>query len=231
MDTATEDTSKNIETITNNLHIVKEQTKELEDMIHRLEDQLKHARGTGDVQEQARAAVAVAEVKPVIKTPPIHRPRKADSKSEVAKALRGNSFNTAQTAKATGLSLGKVSEAIRALRQERRVANVGSEDFPKWTLRIGDDTSTSELNAEIKRLIMDRPMTTQELIETTGARLARVSGALIALQRTENQLLNLGSQRRAKWFLVSDKIVLAKLPPKTGGSGSGGAVPSGPVRP
>jgi DNA-binding transcriptional regulator GbsR (MarR family) len=216
MATATASIEPNINLISTNLHIVKEQAKELEDMIHQLEDQLKHARGTGDVAEQARAAVAAAEARPTpVKPVPQPRPqRRLDPKSEVAKVLRGNSFNTAQIAKATGLSIGKSAEALRALKAERKVANVGSEDFPRWTYRIGDETSAQELNAEVKRLIEDRPMTTQELIETTGARLARVSGALIALQRTEKQLLNLGTQRRAKWFLVSDRVTLARLPPK-----------------
>lgn len=208
-------TGPSIDVITANLHIVKEQTKELEDMIGNLEQQLKLARGTGDLAAQASAAVAVEEAKP---TPvrQVQTRRRHEPKSEVLRALRGNTFNIAQIAKATGITTGKIADAVKALKADRKVANVGSEDFPLWTARVGDSTSAAELNAEVKRLIQDRPMTTQELIETTGARLARVSGALIALQRTENQLLNLGTPRRAKWFLVSDRVVLAKLPPKGG---------------
>lgn len=216
--TQTESPDKDIKTITANLHILREQTKELEDMIHKLEDQFRHARGTGDVYEQAKAATTLAEVKPVFKREP--RQRHQDPKNEVVNALRGVSLSINQVSKATGISVSRVADVIRALRVEHKIANVGSEDFPKWTYRIGDSAPPHELNSEVKRLIQERPMSTQELIEITGARLTRVSGALVALQRSENQLLNLGSQRRARWFLVGDNVVLAKLPPKGGHSNS-----------
>jgi len=123
-------------------------------------------------------------------------------------------MNTPHISKATGLSINKVTEALRSLRAEEKVVNVGSEDFPQWTVRVGDRASTQELNAEVKRLITERPMTTQELMYFTGARLSRVSGALIALQRTEERLLNRGTARRAKWFLVDTKATVSKLAPK-----------------
>lgn len=126
-------------------------------------------------------------------------------------------MNIPQVAKATGLSIGKTTEAIRVLRQDRRIANVGSEDFPQWTLRIGDDTSTKELHAEVSRLIHERPMTMQELVDFTGARMSRISGVLVQIQRSEGQrVLNLGSARRARWLLLSENTKVANLTPKSG---------------
>lgn len=185
-----------------NLHIVREQTKELEHALENLEGKLQYARGTGDITEQANAAVKLVS-KPV--------KRERQPKEAVLHVIEGASRNVAHIARETGLNTTKVSEIVKALKQERKIANVGSEDFPQWTARIGDVSSASDLNAEIKRLVSERPMTTQELIETTGARLSRVSGALVALQRGPNQVLNLGSSRRARWFLVSDKVTIAKL--------------------
>lgn len=127
-------------------------------------------------------------------------------------------MSVTQIARITGISVGKVADELKNLRKQERVANMGSVDSPLWTLRMGDHTSTRELTAEVKRLIMEKPMSTHELIEVTGARLSRVSGALVHLQRTEQQLLNLGTARRAKWFLVRPDVVLAKLQPK-GGNG------------
>lgn len=195
-----ETTTINPDEIEANLSIVREQTKELDAAIKELEDRLRLVRGTRDVTEEAKAAR------------PVGRPRKPTT--QVVHALHGASMNVAQVAKATGLSVGKAAEAVKAMRTEKKVANMGSEDFPLWTMRIGDNTSAPELNVEVKRLITERPMTMQELLDITGARLSRISGALIALQRTENQLLNLGTQRRAKWFLVRDGATVSRVAAK-----------------
>jgi len=196
-------TEKSVELIQANLHIVQEQAKELEAQALELIEKLQIARGTGDHTEQAKTA---------------RQPRQARAprqpKEQVEAALKGVSMNIMHIAKATGLSVNKVTEAIRTLRSDQRVVNVGSEDFPQWTARIGDHASTKDLNAEIRRLIAERPMTTQELMHFTGARLSRVSGALIALQRSDMQLLNRGTARRAKWFTVDPKAVVSRLPAK-----------------
>lgn len=213
--------TNNIDTIIANLHIVREQAKELEHEVDQLEGRLRVARGTGDVTKEAAqatattvAAAAIPAMIAVTQRIPVaqlHIPR---PQTQVERAIRGQSLNVAQISKATGLAAGKVSDRIKQLRQDRRVANTGSEDFPRWTLRIGDSTSTQQLTAEVKRLVIERPMTTQELVEITGARMSRVSGSLIHLQRTEDRLLNLGTARRAKWFLVSAGVTMAKLAPK-----------------
>ena len=194
------DTQKNpvidLAAIQANLHIVQEQAKELEAQAEELLGKLRKARGTGDVTEQAKAA---------------RKPRQP--KEQVEATLRGVSMNIAHISKATALSVNKVMEAVRSLRSEEKVVNVGSEDFPQWTVRIGDQASTQALNAEVKRLITERPMTTQELMHFTGARLSRTSGALIQLQRSV-RVLNRGTARRAKWFLVDDRATDARLATK-----------------
>lgn len=196
----------NFDQIAANLHIVQEQVKELEHA-------LSLARGTGDHTEKAEQAAK--EQAPLKEKRPVGRPPKVkDPRSLIEKVLHGQSLNVAGIAKATGMQTAKITEAVKTLKHDKKIANVGSEDFPKWTYRIGDHTETQVLINEIKRLISERPMSTQELLDVTGARLTRVSGALVHLQRTETQLLNLGTQRRARWFLVGEGVTLAKLPPK-----------------
>lgn len=219
-----EPTIKDIETTIANLHIVREQAKELELHTKELEQRLNLARGTGDVTEKARVAAQLDAAQPVVAVPrtrtaPMPAPRRpATNKERVEAALRGQSLNTAQVAKVTGLSIGKSSEGIRQLRADKRITNVGSEDFPKWTLRIGDDTPTSTLRAEVARLIGDQPMTMQELVEATGARTSRVSGVLVDLQRKETgRILNLGSERRARWLMLGEGVKLGNLAPKRSG--------------
>lgn len=203
-ETTTENQEKKVDTvdfeqIEQNLHIVQEQVKELEQALTR-------ARGTGDHTEKAKA---LTEKRPVGRPPKVK-----DPKALIERVLRGQSLNVAGIAKATGMQTTKIVEVVKALKHDKKIANVGSEDFPKWTYRIGDHTETQALINEVKRLISERPMSTQELLDVTGARLTRVSGALVHLQRTETQLLNLGTQRRARWFLVGEGVTLAKLPPK-----------------
>ncbi len=227
------ETDKTIETIMTNLQIVRELEKEIHHDVEELEQRLNIARGTGDVSEQAAAAVAGSTPAPeaVTASEAVHpapaapvapkpakvapAPRPATPRQQVERALRGHSLNVAQIVKSTGLPIGKVAEAIRALRAEKAIANVGTEDFPCWTARIGDKTDTPKLIAEVERLIMERPMTMQELTDVTGARMPRVSGAVVALQRDESrQLLNLGHGRKARWFLVAPGVRFARLAPK-----------------
>lgn len=191
-----------------NLRIVQEQAKELEEHTADLLARLKLSRGTGDVTEEAKVAQQVKTARMPRQARPPRQP-----KEQVEAVLRGTSMNIPHISKATGLSINKVTEAVRSLRADQKIVNVGSEDFPQWTVRVGDNASTKDLNAEVHRLINERPMTTQELMHFTGARLSRVSGALIQLQRTE-RVLNRGTARRAKWFMVDERAVDARLPPK-----------------
>ncbi len=217
---------KDIDTIIANIHIVREQAKELEAQAEDLEKRLNLARGTGDVTAKAAIAAQMDAANPAPPPPAMPRTRTAQgtfastrrpasNRQRVEQALKGQSLNTAQVAKAAGLSVGKVSQVLRELRADHRVANVGSEDFPKWTLRIGDGTPTRELAVEVRRLISDQPMSMQELVDATGAKMSRISGVIVEVQRTVGErILNLGTARRARWLLLGEGVRIGALASK-----------------
>lgn len=66
---------------------------------------------------------------------------------------------------------------------------------------IGDGTNTAALSAEIERLLGERPMTRQELLEATGARGNRIAGVVWRLQ-AEGKVVNKGNRRVAVWALA-----------------------------
>lgn len=226
-DTIVED--KEVSMLMANIHIVREQAKELEQAAAELESRLRIARGTNDLTEQAQRAsgmhatvepqelevVKGEKPRPILRKPEPKR-EAASPKLQAEALLRDNSLTTSQLAKRLGLPVGRVAELVREFKKEKRLANVGSADFPMWTLRIGNQVTTPELTRNVRRLITERPMTTQELVDVTGAQMSRVSGVMVHFQRTEKQLYNLGTQRRARWFLLGDGVTLSRLPPKGG---------------
>lgn len=202
---------KAIETIIANIHIVRDQARELELQVEQLENRLNLARGTGDVTAKAQQALQMVADE---EREPKKRATPEAVKERVESILREHSLNAAHIAKEAAHSLNKITEVLKELRKEKKIANVGTADFPVWTLRIGDHTSTKELIKMVRRLITERPLSTPELAVVTGARMSRVSGALVHLQRTEDNLLNLGTPRRARWLLVGDNVVRAKISSK-----------------
>lgn len=153
------------------------------------------ARGTKDLTRQAERAV------------------QETTEAGVERCLRRESLTTLQIGKALGLPLDKVDQVIKQLHQEHRVWNVGSAEYPVWTWRIGDETPLPELVALVRRLISERPMSTKELSAATGARYTRTDGAIITLRRSEvpDKILNLGTARSARWFLVPESARSASL--------------------
>lgn len=187
-----------IEQMAATLAVAREQARELEKVVESMEQRLQVARGTGDVSEAAQRARE--QEKPEKPEKPV------DLRGRVENALRRESLSPAQLSRATGESLEPINEMLKMLRQKDHIYNVGSQEYPMWTYRIGDETSTPELTKVVKRLISERPMTTRELVDATGARLSRISGAVVSLLRDkEHQVLNMGHKRVARWFLVSDK--------------------------
>lgn len=102
-----------------------------------------------------------------------------------------------------GAPVGRVSPILARLRREGRVYNIGTRLDPRWQTVIGDEAPTAELRAIVVRMVRQRPWTFHELTEATGARRGRLSGVLVALQREGEPLVNLGTERRARWFLAS----------------------------
>lgn len=158
------------------------------------------ARLATDLDKLQERLAAAREAGPA----PLTRYVAQDARSAIEAALTRESLDTAQLARVIGEPVGKVGGLIKALRDAGKVHNVGSVEYPMWTWRIGDDTEAAELTAVVRRLISERPMTTRELITATGARASRVSGAVVSIQRGAAKVLDLGSPRLARWFLVTD---------------------------
>lgn len=167
-----------------------EARKERED----LERALKLARGTGDVREQAAAAVAMVKG---------NGKGKVTLQTQIEQALRGEHAPMSMTAlaKEIGVGVGKVAACMRELKRKGCVYNLGTEDHPCWIWVVGDKTATRELNDHVARLITYTPMTFAQLLAATGARRGRVSGALVEVQKTRSDWKNLGDDRTYRWFL------------------------------
>ena len=190
---------------------VEKQSQELDSAIQdlkQLREQLQLARGTQDVTSEA------AEIK---RGP--GRPRKypslpdADLRTNIKLALTRESLSLQQIAKMMHESVGRVQGFMKSLRAEGLIWNVGSAEHPQWTWKCGD-VDTPALTETIRRLLTERPMSTKELTEATGARFTRVEGCVITLRRGAENVVNLGGPRSAKWFIISDRARNAKLQPQ-----------------
>lgn len=123
--------------------------------------------------------------------------------AQLEHALRTKPAGLPELARTLDLPVGRVSAMVARLRKADRITNLGTEERPSWTWRVGDETSTEELYASIETMIRFRPMTHGELVEATGARGNRVSGGLVDLQRKGLPVTNLGTERRARWFCAA----------------------------
>lgn len=112
--------------------------------------------------------------------------------------------------------VGKVAEALTNMKKQGKVHNVGSEERQVWTWRPGDMVPASELEVYVRRLIGWTPLTLVELIAATGARNSRVSGAIVAIQRSGDQVVDvMGTGARSRWFLMTPSNTRdARLDPK-----------------
>lgn len=100
-------------------------------------------------------------------------------------------------------------QLIRRARRKRRVAR-GTITYP-WgaggrpAVWPGDGASTDVLYGEVYRLLREAPRSFAELMQLTGGRRGRVSGALVQLQREGKPLERLGTpedptgRHRALW--------------------------------
>lgn len=97
----------------------------------------------------------------------------------------------------------KVHERLEVLARQGLAYNVGTNHAPAWVRPVGDKTATPDLTAQVEALISMRPMSLAELTAATQARANRISGILWRLNRREDKqaAVNVGTQRRAKWFI------------------------------
>lgn len=173
--------------------------------------------------ENIRATLAVAgeriseleaELKLARGTKDITRPRPPTLAEAAEAALRERVLSLPELAKAIDSPSGRVSTVLQGFRQAKKIYNLGTEESPRWTWRVGDAAPPEVLNALVRRLINDQPLTTAELVAATGARPARVSGALVAIQRSGAPVMNLATTSRARWF-APEAALDARLPPKS----------------
>ncbi len=139
--------------------------------------------------------------------------RRPDLAARIEHALRGQICTTEELARSVGEPAAKVQERLKALR--KNLADVGTADQARWVWRVGDETPAKELRDLVQRLIEDQPLTTAQLTKITGARMSRVNGVLVEIQRTPDvAIYNLGSDYRARWWVMPKGAKPANLPPK-----------------
>lgn len=145
-----------------------------------------------------------------------------DLVAKIERALRSNIYTTEELAKAIGEPTDKVRTKIKDIR--KNLADVGTPDRAKWLWRLGDDCSAKDLKDTVQRLITGVKRTTAELTTITGARMSRVNGVLVELQRATKRvngevvpahaIYNAGTDYRAEWLIMPERARPANLPPK-----------------
>jgi hypothetical protein len=181
---------------------------------------LDHAKILADAKAlvQALEAQLAWGTRDNLKTPPAEEP-KADIAAKINAELHAHVRTTEELAKAIGESVEKTKGWIKANRA--RVADIGTPAQAKWVWRMGDQTSTKDLQAMVQRIITETPMTTAELVAVTGARMGRVNGVLVEIQRAVDAegkplvpIFNTGTKFRARWYILPAHAERANLPPK-----------------
>ena len=106
-----------------------------------------------------------------------------------------------------------VAAALELLVEEIRaeiLANVDAPPLPRrhrTRVRVGDDGGTDALGAAVLSLIRRRPCPLREIVDATGARRSRISGAITRLRRT-HAIENRGNGRIARWYLPKESAHL-----------------------
>lgn len=103
---------------------------------------------------------------------------------------------------------GTLTPIIEQLYGQALLANVGTDQHPRWITRVGDHAPPERLEATIRCLCSEGPKTLQELIDLTGARQPRVNGARLQLERNGEKIVNLGSGKIARWYVLHPRLRL-----------------------
>lgn len=201
------------------------QTKtELEALLTSFQEQAKHLNAMIATMEQKVQAVTTKRgpgrprkvplegLPPLPAPPPPPKPMSVAEKVELA--LTRESLDTQRLAKAIAEPLEKTTLALKDLRAQDLVYNVGFDDIPIWTWKVGNNCDAATLIKVVRRLISERPMFLRDLMRATGVSVSRVSGALIEIQRMD-RVVDLGGGGHAKqYFLIGERVRDASLPPK-----------------
>lgn len=163
------------------------------------------ARGSSDVT--ADAAEVARETEHITgrrsRRDTIPMPEPVVPEAALEQALRTKPAGLADLSKALGLPVGRVSIMLAKLRRAQQVVNLGTAEAPRWAWIVGDEATTEQLYQAIEAMIAERPMTFAELLAATGSTRIRVSSILVNLQRKGRPIVNLGTERRARWFLAA----------------------------
>ena len=169
------------------LHNAKEKLAKMQQETQELEKQLKLARGTRDWTKEKTLDQKVEEI------------------------LRNQVCTIRELGKLTGGSEDKIAKLVSSL-GPTKVSNIGTIYQPRYTWKIGNEATAKERSAIILRLIQEVPLTTAELIEVTGIRLAFVSAALVEHQRNPDvRIVNVGGKWRHRWFVLGEGVKDAHL--------------------
>lgn len=164
----------------------------------------------GELRDKLKSVRGTRELPPIGLTP-----EPVELHAKIQSALLRESLSTPQLARAVNESTTKAMAAVTDLKRRGKIANIGSEDYPTWSWKIGDDTTTAQLRDLVRRLIQERPMTTRELALATGARFSRVGGVIVEFQRGGDKLVDMGTGHTRRWFMLSERVRDAKLVPRT----------------
>lgn len=95
-------------------------------------------------------------------------------------------------------------------------ARAQARDLREKITRARRRSSCRKLQAHVLRLLSERPHTTAELIEATGERASRVSGVLIAIQRSGLPVFDLAgeNEQKRRWFAIPAHAKDVRLAPK-----------------
>lgn len=173
-----------------------------EETDRRFDQLLESVRGSSDLAEPARQARATSAKSDGRKQVPLVE--------RVLDALVGPDapMSTEDLASYLETDQKKVAKEVASLVEESKVFNVAPVGIREelWIGVVGDATPTPELNAHVFRLLMLRPFAFSELMQVTGARRGRVSGAIVELQKGHGpkgyELRNVGSATAFRWHLV-----------------------------
>lgn len=177
----------------------RDRAKALQAEVDRLEQSLKLARGTGDQVEAAQHAVQMAR-------PPIL--------ARMESVLREAPMDAEALSRALGDAPARVAEVLQSAATSGLVYNVGRADKPVWTWRIGPGSGPATIRGAVMRLISYQPMTFSELKAATGCSDNQVQGALIEIRRKVPLIHNLGTHAKARYFILPEDALDAKLQPK-----------------
>jgi len=185
---------------------------QLQAQVEKLSKELSLARGTGDVQEQARKAVATTRKPKAAKTEEPPRKRTMTLLEAIEQTLKEKPTSMEQLSRQFHTPLDRVMKAMTGVKD--KVHNIGTPERDRWVWKVGDETSTKDLRKLVYAIISYNPVSTLELSKATGARLGRISGCIVDLQRT-HKVYNLGSPRRARWFILPEEAKITTVAPQT----------------